>query len=142
MWRAMVRGNLLDLPFDDGCFHFILCSHVLEHIDDDLGAMREIVRVMNGGGWGLIQSPVDINRKVTLENSGIIAPQDRFELYGHPDHVRLYGMDYADRLRRSGFNVDIHDYYASLDAGERRFHGLDESELIFICRPEEHAILK
>lgn len=137
MWRALVKGDLLDLPLDDGRFDFILCSHVLEHIDDDLGAMREIARVMKDGGWGLIQSPVDVSRKVTLEKSGIMSPQDRLEMFGHPDHVRLYGMDYVDRLHDSGFRVNVVDYFASLDVDERRFHGLDGSELIFVCRLEE-----
>jgi hypothetical protein len=113
---------------------------VLEHIDDDLGAMREIARVMNSGGWGLIQSPVDVSRKVTLEKSGIMSSQDRIALYGHPDHVRLYGIDYVERLRCSGFDVDVVDYYASLDVTERRFHGLDENELIFVCRLEEQPL--
>ena len=142
MWRAMVKGDLLDLPFVDGHFDFILCSHVLEHIDDDLRAMREIARVMKDGGWGLIQSPVDVNRKVTLEKIGTMSPQGRLKMFGHPDHVRLYGLDYVDRLQDSGFHVNVVDYYASLDADERRFHGLDGSELVFVCRLEEQPLAR
>jgi ubiquinone/menaquinone biosynthesis C-methylase UbiE len=37
-----VRGDITKLPFDDFTFNTIICSHVLEHIPNDLDAMSEI----------------------------------------------------------------------------------------------------
>jgi SAM-dependent methyltransferase len=45
------------LPFRDGVFASVLCSEVLEHLDDDAGAMREIVRVLGRGGQAVLTVP-------------------------------------------------------------------------------------
>lgn len=38
-------------------FDVVLCNHVLEHIDDDRTAMRELYRVLKLGGWAILQVP-------------------------------------------------------------------------------------
>jgi ubiquinone/menaquinone biosynthesis C-methylase UbiE len=44
------RGDATRLPFPDGTFDRIIAAEVLEHIDDDFGAIRELVRVLRPGG--------------------------------------------------------------------------------------------
>ena len=43
-------GNALQLPFADGFFDVVICSEVLEHIDDYQGVLREISRVLKPAG--------------------------------------------------------------------------------------------
>lgn len=43
-------GDALKLPFADGTFDKVICSEVLEHIPDYLGAVKEINRVLKPGG--------------------------------------------------------------------------------------------
>ena len=38
--------NIHRLPFYNESFDFIICSHVLEHVDDDIKALNEINRVL------------------------------------------------------------------------------------------------
>ncbi len=38
------------LPFKDGAFDHTVCSEVLEHVEDDQGAVSELARVMKPGG--------------------------------------------------------------------------------------------
>ena len=38
------------LPFVDAAFHAVICTETLEHLPDDVGAIREIARVMDPGG--------------------------------------------------------------------------------------------
>ena len=54
---AAVQGDALHLPFPDGVFDRVICSEVLEHIPDDLGAMRELARVLRPGGTMAITVP-------------------------------------------------------------------------------------
>lgn len=54
---AAVQGDALHLPFPDGSFDRVICSEVLEHIPDDIGAMRELARVLRPGGTMAITVP-------------------------------------------------------------------------------------
>jgi SAM-dependent methyltransferase len=44
------RADVLDLPFEAGSFDMITALDVLEHLDDDVGALREFSRVLKPGG--------------------------------------------------------------------------------------------
>ena len=52
-----VQGDLLHLPFVSDCFDMVVAMDVLEHLDDDAGAVREIHRVLRPGGRLLITVP-------------------------------------------------------------------------------------
>jgi SAM-dependent methyltransferase len=54
---AAVQGDALHLPFPDAAFDRVICSEVLEHIPDDIGAMRELARVLRPGGTMAITVP-------------------------------------------------------------------------------------
>ncbi len=43
-------ANALELPFADSSFDKVICSEVLEHIPDYLGALKEIERILKPGG--------------------------------------------------------------------------------------------
>ena len=45
------------MPFTDNMYDFILCNHVLEHVENDLKALREIKRILKKGGKGIVQVP-------------------------------------------------------------------------------------
>ena len=107
---ARVRLDIMRLPYVDNCIDAILCVHVLEHVDDDRAAMRELRRVLKPGGWAILQVPIDITRETTLEDPTIVAPEERERVFGQHDHVRLYGQDYKDRLVDAGFTVTVDSY--------------------------------
>jgi ubiquinone/menaquinone biosynthesis C-methylase UbiE len=44
------EGDALSLPFADGEFDRVVAAEFLEHSPDDLGALRELVRVTRPGG--------------------------------------------------------------------------------------------
>ena len=102
---ADIKADITNLPFDDDSFDVILCNHVLEHIQDDIKAMRELFRVMKKGGMGIFQIPQDLNRESTFEDNTITDRKERAKIFGQYDHVRIYGLDYFDKLRSVGFKV-------------------------------------
>lgn len=128
---AMVQMDLTDIHYPDATFDVIYCSHVLEHIPDDRRAMREMFRVLKPGGWAILQVP--ILRDVTFEDPSVTDPAERLRLFGQDDHVRVYGLDYADRLRAAGFRLKVEDFGATLSARRRQLYGLMEGERVYFC---------
>ncbi len=133
--RAMQHMDLTNLPLADNQFDLIFCVHVLEHIPDAPQAMREMHRVLKPGGVGVILVPIDKNRSVTYEDPSIVTREGRTEHFGQWDHVRQYGLDYADKLRDVGFQVEVIENYAQQlgpDAIQR--YSISDSEDLYISR--------
>ncbi|MGH7718181.1 MAG: class I SAM-dependent methyltransferase [Gemmatimonadaceae bacterium] len=115
---ADVLLDVTALPFATDTFHAICCVHVLEHVRDDLGAMRELYRVLKPGGWAFLSTPHDASRRDTVEDEAITTPEGRLAAFGQDDHLRVYGLDLADRLRRARFEVEWTEYARTLPASE------------------------
>lgn len=49
--------DVCSLPFDDDRFDFALATDIIEHVDDDAAALREITRVIRPGGHILVTVP-------------------------------------------------------------------------------------
>jgi SAM-dependent methyltransferase len=130
---ADVKLDLRDLQFSDGHFDVIYCSHVLEHIEEDRRAIRELRRVCRATGWANLQVPITAER--TFEDPEITDPDERHRVFGQFDHVRRCGPDYAERLDEGGFTT--HTIYARdiLNPSDCERHGIDTKRLIFFCRP-------
>jgi len=52
-----VIGSILDIPFPDNSFDFIVSSEVIEHTPDPLGAFDELHRVLKPGGKLVLTTP-------------------------------------------------------------------------------------
>jgi SAM-dependent methyltransferase len=127
--------DLTALALPDGAFDGVICSHVLEHIDDDRAAMRELRRVTAPGGWCLVMVPVDPARATTYENPAIVDPAARHAAFWRPDHVRLYARDIGDRLRQAGFDVEAIDPVAEFGGEACRRCAIGPAEYLWLCRP-------
>lgn len=128
-----VKADICDLPFEENTFDLIFCNHVLEHIPNDKLAMQELFRVLKDGGMGVFQIPQDRNRKKTYEDFSINTPEERRKHFGQYDHVRVYGMDYADRLRSVGFKVNEVNYTQEFTDETIEKFALPKGELLPIC---------
>lgn len=90
----------LDLP--DGSFDALICSHVLEHVDDR-AALAELFRILRPGGVGLFAVPMVEGWDASYEDPRITDQRDRLVHFGQEDHVRRYGRDFRDRVSQAGF---------------------------------------
>jgi SAM-dependent methyltransferase len=118
--QAMVAADITALPFDDATFDVVLCSHVLEHVPDERGALAELQRVLRPGGWAAIMLPVDRTVETTFEDPAVTTPEGRLERFGQVDHVRLYGRDVAQRIGAD----EVVDPLARFGAEREARHGL------------------
>ena len=97
--------DITNVALPDGSYDVVIANHVLEHIPDDRQAMRELFRLLRPGGMALLTVPLNASRQQTYENLAITAPAQRHAHFSAEDHVRYYGLDFADRLADAGFTV-------------------------------------
>lgn len=106
-----VVSEATTLPFGTGAFRYILCSEVLEHLDDDDAAVREIARVLSSDGRAVITVPyTGLGFTGFLELCGIKTVHD---FPGPEQHVRP-GYDersLAELLSRHDLEIERHAHY-------------------------------
>ncbi|MER7548030.1 methyltransferase domain-containing protein [Spirillospora sp. NPDC127506] len=99
-----VQGDALDLPFPDDHFDAIIASEVLEHIPDDMRAMRELLRVLRPGGRLAVTVPSWLPERVCWALS-----EDYHTAPG--GHVRIYTRaELEAKLKSVGFKVGGHHH--------------------------------
>lgn len=101
---GVVQGDALHLPFADGTFDRVLCSEVLEHIPNDIGAMTELARVLRPGGTMAITIPRFGPELINW------ALSDEYHMVPG-GHVRIYRRSVIEsRLESTGLTVTQHHY--------------------------------
>lgn len=127
------RADLTNLfIYNSESFDIFICSHILEHINSDKIAMKELYRILSNNGFGIIMVPILLSLKNTYEDSNIITEEDRLIHFGQEDHVRIYEKnDFIQRLENVGFKVNQLgiDFF-----GEKTFKklGLNSSSVLYI----------
>jgi predicted SAM-dependent methyltransferase len=132
---ARVKMDIHEIPFETNHFDVVMCNHVLEHVEDDISAMKEVYRVLRPGGWAIMQVPFfsPIPEK-TWEDPAITEPKAREKAFGQDDHVRMYGRDYGDRLRSAGFEVSEIHYAEELGDEAIKKFALPPREIIYFSK--------
>ena len=134
---AKVKMDVLNIPFEDNTFDVVFCNHVMEHVTSDLKAMSEIYRVLKPDGWAIMQSPVYPDIEKTLEDPSITDPREREQIYGQNDHLRKFGRDYGERIKRAGFKVTEDNFLEELSEKVRTRYALPNEEIIYFCEKSQ-----
>ncbi|OGG48159.1 MAG: hypothetical protein A3F84_23065 [Candidatus Handelsmanbacteria bacterium RIFCSPLOWO2_12_FULL_64_10] len=120
-------ADILDYPARDNFFEIIFFNHVLEHIPDDIAALRAIFRLLQPRGLLILGTP----------NEGAwwwqLAYRLEPETRQNTDHVHFYtASSLTEKLTRVGFKVYEVKYlgwgppYWRLDARIRRYKLVDD----------------
>ena len=134
---VMCQLDITQLAFADNSFDVVICNHVLEHVSNDKLAMTELYRILKPGGWAMVQVPIAMALERTLEDPTATTEEQRIELFGQRDHVRLYAQnDYIDRLRSIGFQVCPDSFGRSLPEADVMRYSLIPEEVVFVCTKE------
>lgn len=129
---VMHKEDICNMSFADDTFDVVWCSHILEHVQDDRKAMREIRRVLKPNGFAIIQVPI---WGAKTNDEPLSTPEERVMKYFQEDHVRRYGTDIEDRLKEADFSVETLRL-DDLDLADVLRHGLADlcGADIFIAR--------
>lgn len=96
--------DLMDMGLT-GQLDLFYASHVMEHVPDDGRVLRNIFAALRPGGEAWLIVP--IWDSPTEDGPPDLSARTRERRFGQWDHVRQYGMDFADRIRAAGFTVDL-----------------------------------
>lgn len=61
-------GTIFDLPFADRAFDLVCAMDIIEHVEDDVGALSELTRVLALGGTLLISVPLYQSRWTAFDD--------------------------------------------------------------------------
>jgi SAM-dependent methyltransferase len=125
-----VQLDIQDINLPDDSADLIICSHVLEHVDD-ARALRELRRVLQPGGVALLMVPQVYSWQTTYEDQNVNTARERRLHFGQDDHVRFYGADFIERVARAGFDVAM----SVAREPEVLTYGLSRGETIYIAKP-------
>lgn len=130
---ATVKMDVHQIPFDENTFDAVMCNHVMEHVADDIRAMKEIYRVLKPGGWAILQVPfMGKDLQTTYEDPSVTGARERERVFGQSDHVRIYGKDYPNRIRSAGFEVKEDDFVKTMKPELIKRFALPADEVIYL----------
>lgn len=131
------RVDMLEMQFEDQSFDLVIANHVLEHVDDDLKALREIHRVLKPGGYAILQTPYSGKLHHTWHDPGIDDDAARLQAYGQRDHVRLFGRDIFTRFASVGLVSCVRQHDEALPDVDATALGINPKEPLFLFRRPE-----
>jgi SAM-dependent methyltransferase len=115
--------DIQSIPYPDNNFDLVFASHVLEYVENDRQAIKEIKRVLRPGGLAFLPVPMLHEKTIDFENR----PQNK-------RIIRETGIDYFDRYREVFNEVKI---YKS-DSFDERFNLTIDMEDISDSTLEKH----
>jgi SAM-dependent methyltransferase len=102
------RVDITDMKiYNDNIFDFFICSHILEHVRDDVGALNELFRILKPGGKGILMTPIVNKNGAYDEDIYEKNTSERWRRFAQDDHVRLYDKKvFVERVKSAGFSIE------------------------------------
>ena len=97
----------------DNEYDCLIACDVLEHVQNDKLALKEVFRVLDNGGYCIFTVPQKDDLEKTYEDENIIDPKEREKVFGQFDHLRIYGSDFISFMKDAGFEsvqIDENDF--------------------------------
>lgn len=129
--------NMKDIA--DESYDYIICSHVLEHVQDDRKAMRELFRILKQNGFCLFLVPIALDMKEIDEEWGL-SEEENWRRFGQNDHCRRYAKQgLLERLQAEGFTVHAldKDFFGNALFYE---NGFTDTSVLYVLTKEQGDI--
>lgn len=92
-------GSIYEMPFVDNCFDTVLCSEVLEHLEDPSRALKEICRVSSGKV--ILTVPYE-----PFFRLGNLATFKYLKTFGnHPEHINHWNIRSFELFSENDINI-------------------------------------
>lgn len=130
--RAEHIIDVTDIPFKENCFDYVIVNHVLNYIEDEQKAFRELKRVLKADGKLLMSFPICMEM-TTYEGYNLITDNEKFHAYGDPTMVRIYGKDYKERIEQYGFCVKTYSPNSELIMEEIEKNAYIPDDIMIVC---------
>lgn len=122
--------NIEEIDLPDASFDVVVCSHVLEHVQDKL-AIPELSRIVRPGGVVIVMVPLIEGWQKSFEDvDKTKTTSDRILYFNQHDHIRMFGSDLRERLSSRGFTVEE---FTAVEPFVSRY-GLMRGEKVFLAR--------
>lgn len=90
MDRVTFHSDIMDMHMvPDETYDVVICSHVLEHVQDDRKALGELKRILKPEGKVVFLVPIDLNVTCIDEEWGL-SEAENWRRFGQGDHCRRY----------------------------------------------------
>lgn len=120
----IIEGDGNPLPLPSASIDKIICTEVIEHVDDPMVTLRELLRVGKPGALYLLSVPGQHSENLIKS----VAPADWFE---KPNHIRILSADDFKRLvEDAGFVVERHEFVS--------FYWVIWHALLCLCQVDHH----
>jgi phosphoheptose isomerase len=103
-WAKIHVGTLAEARYPDEYFDVVVMHHVVEHLEDPVGAILETYRILRRGGVLLLGTP-------DFDSACARRFGDKYRMLHDPTHISLFSNDSMHRcLRDHGFVIDRVEY--------------------------------
>lgn len=100
------QSDIQDMKeIEDNAFDIVICSHVLEHVQDDMKAFASLKRILKEDGKLIFLVPVDLGREEIDEEWGC-SEAENWKRFGQGDHCRRYSKSGLYERMSSHFYVN------------------------------------
>ena len=131
--KCDVDIDLQNFEYKEKNFDLVICNHVLEHIEDDMIAIKNIYSILKPGGFALLQVPLSTLIDKDFKKNEFNTKKEKLNLYGQVDHVRIFSeKNYLKKIEQNGFILAIDEMFQ-----EKKIlpsHGLNNSEKVIFVK--------
>lgn len=141
MDNVTYRSDIQNMSMvQDNTYDIIICSHVLEHVQNDGKAMQEMKRILKTDGKIIFLVPIDLNANEIDEEWGL-TEEENWRRFGQGDHCRRYSKEgLLERLAEHFFVNELGKEYF----GEEVFKqcGLTDTSTLYVLTKTQSTTLE
>ena len=129
-----IQADLTALPLEDNIYDFIICSHVLAHIEEEEKAIMEMKRIIKQDGRIILMTYINWENALTETIDRGMTKEERITFYHQDQPLRIHGVDFKDYLVNHQLKIRTIRPNDLTNTDYEEKLKLDEKDAVFICQ--------